>query len=134
LLHFKFSKLLILQINRDNILFIYLFIDVHKHTHTHTYIHTDFLSVIFKEGKYSNWFWARGLGIRVFFLITDFIWLDQWASGNWVVWGNNAEEKVQIVNALAKVRYGGGGRGRGDVEKTTKKRRSSSQVRSWKRV
>jgi len=52
LVAFKFSKLLILQINRDNILFIYLFIDVHKHTHT--YIHTDFLSVIFKEGKYSN--------------------------------------------------------------------------------
>jgi hypothetical protein len=36
-----------------------------------------------------------------------------------VVWWN-AEEKVQIVNALAKVRYGG-------TEKT-KKRRSSGQV------
>jgi hypothetical protein len=41
-----------------------------------------------------------------------------------VVWGN-AEEKVQIVNAFAKVRYGGGAEG---GAQKTKKRRSSGQV------
>lgn len=92
------------------------------YTHTHTY--TDFLSVIFKEGKDSNWFWARGLGIRVFVLLPT---LSDWTNellGIGVVWGN-AEEKVQIVNALAKVRYGGG-RCWEDDEETEKHR--SSQV------
>jgi hypothetical protein len=90
-------------------LFIYLFIYWCTHTHTQTRI-VQFSSCYFQRRQRFKLILGpefRGTGIC---FITDFVWWDQWASGNWVVWGN-AEEKVQIVNALAKVRYGGGGGG-----------------------
>jgi hypothetical protein len=45
--------------------------------------------------------------------------------------GGNADEKVQIVNALAKVLYGGGERVRGVLRR---RRNGEVQVRSCKRV
>jgi len=79
---------------------------MYTHTHTHTHIPI-FLVLFSKKAKIQLILSQRFRDTGICF-ITDFL-SDSTNEllGIGVVWGN-AEEKVQIVNALVKVRYGGG--------------------------